>query len=491
MNLPEAERDRTKLTAEVLRSNLMEGRTGEISFQSGKNPIRHVIYVIKENRTYDQIFGDIREGNGDPSLVMYGEAITPNEHKLARQFGVIDNFYDSGEVSGDGHVWSTSAITSDYTEKTWEIDYRGGQRTYDYEGWVGDYIPMKEGVPDVNEPATGYLWGNLARHNLSYRHYGEFVSTAWCTGPDDGSPASLGGLTARSCGARKEVKPGEELPASLGGGKNSYQYTIPLIAYDTPTKPELKGHFDPKYADFKLDYPDQFRADEFLREFAGFVKARASGSGEQMPQFVLLRLPDDHTAGTHPGLPTPNASVADNDLAVGRVVEAVSHSPYWDDTAIFVLEDDAQNGADHVDAHRSIALVISKYAPGSANHPEVHHEFYTTVNLIHTMEVLLGLPPMNANDAYAPVMAPLFTGAGDQPPFQADYRNRDNGMIYQANAANAPGAKQSSKLDFSHADAADADVLNAILWHAAKGDVPMPAPRHTVFAAEPRRDPDD
>jgi hypothetical protein len=190
-------------------------------------------------------------------------------------------------------------------------------------------------------------------------------------------------------------------------------------------------------------------------------------------------------------LPTPNASVADNDLAVGRVVEAVSSSSYWDDTAIFVLEDDAQNGADHVDAHRSIALVISKYSPGTAHQPAVDHHFYTTVNLIHTMEVLLGLPPMNANDGYAPVMAPLFTGAGDQPPFKADYRNRDNGMIYQANAANAPGAKRSSKLDFSHADAADADVLNAILWRAAKGDVPMPAPKHTVFAPDERRDRED
>jgi len=491
VNLPEAERDRTGLTEEVLRSNRVEGRTGEISFPGGANLIHHVIYVIKENRTYDQIFGDIPEGNGDPWLVMYGEAITPNQHKLARQFGLLDNFYDSGEVSGDGHVWSTSAITSDYTEKTWEIDYRGQERTYDYEGWVGDYIPMNAGVPDVNEPSTGYLWGNLARHDLSYRHYGEFVSTAWCTGPDDGSPASLGGLRTPSCAGRKTVKPGEELPASLGGGKSPYQYAIPLIAYDTPTKPELKGHFDPKYADFKLDYPDQFRADEFLREFAGFVKARASGSGEPLPEFVLLRLPNDHTAGTHPGLPTPNASVADNDLAVGRVVEAVSHSPYWDDTAICVLEDDAQNGADHVDAHRSIALVISKYAPGNAQQPAVHDEFYTTVNMIHTMEVLLGLPPMNANDGYAPVMAPLFSGAGDQPPFQADYRNRDNGMIYQANAANAPGAKQSSKMDFSHADAADADKLNAILWHAVKGSVPMPAPKHTVFAAEQHRDKDD
>ena len=492
VDLRDAERHRDELTAEVLRSNRLEGGTAEVSFKRGGNPISHVIYVIKENRTYDQIFGDIREGNGDPSLVMYGEAITPNEHKLARQFGVLDNFYDSGEVSGNGHVWSTSAITSDYTEKTWQITYRSKERAYDYEGWVGDYIPLEAGVPDVNEPATGYLWGNLARHGLSYRHYGEFVSTAWCSGEDDDAAAALGGLAqSPSKCPRREIKPGEELPADLGGGKSPYQYPIPLIAYDIPTKPELKGHFDPKYADFKIDYPDQFRADEFLREFAGFVKARQIGSGDQLPQFVLLRLPNDHTAGTHPGMPSPYACLADNDLAVGRVVEAVSHSPYWDDTAIFILEDDAQNGADHVDAHRSIALVISKYAPGSVEHPTVHHAFYTTVNMIHTMEVLLGLPPMNANDAYAPEMAPLFAGAGEQAPYEADYRNRDNGMIYQANAGNAPGAKQSSKLDFSHADAADADKLNAILWHAAKGNVPMPAPKHTVFSADKRRDPDD
>jgi DNA-binding beta-propeller fold protein YncE len=492
VNLTQAGRDWEKLTQEVLSGNLLEGRTGEITFQHGSNPIRHVIYVIKENRTYDQIFGDISEGNGDPSLVMYGEQITPNEHKLARQFGLLDNFYDSGEVSGDGHVWSTSAITSDYTEKTWEIDYRGAERMYDYEGYVGDYIPMNAGVPDVNEPATGYLWGNLARHNLTYRHYAEYVSTTWCNDTAKTEPES-GGAPPRhlpSC-ARKEVKPGEDLPANLGGGKSPYQYTIPLIAKDTPTKPELKGHYDPNYADFKLEFPDQFRADEFLREFDGFVKARVSGRSEPLPNFVLLRLPNDHTAGTHVGSPTPNASVADNDLALGRVVEAVSGSPYWDDTAIFVLEDDAQNGADHVDAHRSIALVISKYSPGSDQKPYVDHHFYTTVNLIHTMEALLGLAPMNANDAYAPVMAPLFTGTGDQPAFKADYRNRDNGTIYQANGANAPGANQSSKLDFSHADAADAEKLNAILWRAAKGDVPMPAPRHTVFAAEEHGDPED
>ena len=490
VNLTQAERDRDKLAAEFVHSTRMVDRADQIKFHGGST-IHHVIYVIKENRTYDQIFGDIAEGNGDRSLVMYGEQITPNQHKLARQFGLIDNFYDSGEVSGDGHVWSTSAITSDYTEKTWQIDYRGKERMYDYEGYVGDYIPMNAGVPDVNEPATGYLWGNLARHKLSYRHYGEYVSTTWCTDAEQNSPAALGGLANPSSCPRKEVKPGEDLPANLGGGKSPYQFTIPLIAYDTPTKPELKGHYDPNYADFKVEYPEQFRADEFLREFSSFVKARASGSGEQLPNFVLLRLPNDHTSGTHPGSPTPNASVADNDLALGRVVEAVSNSPYWDDTAIFVLEDDAQNGADHVDAHRSLALVISKYSPGTAQRPAVDHHFYTTVNMVHTMEMLLGLPSMNANDAYAPVMAPLFAGAGDQPPFKADYRNRDNGMIYQANAPNAPGARESAQLDFSHADAADANTLNAILWRAAKGEVPMPAPKHTVFAGEQRGDPDD
>jgi DNA-binding beta-propeller fold protein YncE len=485
VNLPDAERERDTLTQEVVRSNLMEGRTGELSFQGGNNPIHHVIYVIKENRTYDQLFGDMREANGDPSLVMYGEDITPNQHKLARQFGILDNFYDSGEVSGDGHVWSTSAITSDYTEKTWQINYRGKERSYDFEGTVGDIVPLDLGIADVNDPATGYLWGNLARHNVSYRHYGEFVSTWWCVDMKQNSPVSTGAPTGHppDC-SRKEVKPGEDLPANLGGGKSPYKFTIPLMAYDAPTKPELRGHFDPNYADFKVEYPDQFRADEFLREFAVFVQARQSGSGEQLPQFVLLRLPNDHTAGTRAGSPAPKASVADNDLALGRVVEAVSYSAYWDDTAILVLEDDAQDGADHVDAHRSIALVISKYSPGKPQEPALVHQFYTTVNMVHTMEALLGLPPMNNNDALAPVMAPLFTGAGDQPAFTADYRNRDNGLICQANPPHAPGAKESAKLDFSVADAADSNVLNAILWRDAKGDVPMPSPKHTVFPVD-------
>jgi hypothetical protein len=195
----------------------------------------------------------------------------------------------------------------------------------------------------------------------------------------------------------------------------------------------------------------------------------------------LIYLPDDHTGGTRVGKPTPAASVADNDLALGRIVEAVSHSPYWDDTAIFVLEDDAQDGADHVDAHRSIAFAISKYSPGSAEHPFVDSRFYTTVNMIHTIETLLALPPMNVNDAYAPVMSALFTGEGKQPPFTADRRNRDNGLIYQINPPKAAGSTESGKMDFSHPDAADTRVLNAILWHDSKGDAPMPAPKHGVL----------
>jgi len=195
--------------------------------------------------------------------------------------------------------------------------------------------------------------------------------------------------------------------------------------------------------------PDQLRVDEFLNEFDEFVKAKKSGKDDELPQFVLMRLPNDHTAGTKHGFPTPSASVAENDLAEGRLVEAVSHSPYWQDTAILILEDDAQDGPDHVDAHRSPTLVISKYSPGNAGQPFVDDTFYPTVSTIHTMVVLLGLPPMNLNDAYAPIMSPLFEGAGTQMPFEADYGNQRNGLIYKMNASRSPGAAESSRMDFS------------------------------------------
>ncbi len=463
------------MTEEVLRLNLMRGTTGEFAFAGGSNPIKHVIYIIKENRTYDQLFGDLKPGDGDPSLTLFGEEITPNHHQLARQFGVLDNFFDSGEVSGDGHVWTNAAISSDYTEKTWQIGYRSRERTYDYEGDNANAVPLNQDIADVNEPGTGYLWTNLARHHRTYRHYGEYVTSRWCNAegtqsapPQAGTPLVPGQKCAQSA-----VAPGALLP---NGKPNPYGWPVPVLARNEATKPELRGHFDPLYADFRMDYPDQLRADEFLREFDEFVRKG------NLPEFITLRLPNDHTAGTRPNMPTPEASVADNDLALGRVVEAVSHSPYWGSTAIFVLEDDAQSGPDHVDAHRSIALVISKSSPPPQNGlPFLDHNFYTTVNMIHTMEALLGLPPMNNNDARAAVMAPLFTGPSTQPAFQANYRNRDNGMIYRANKANARGAAESAQMDFSHADAADSTKLNLVLWHARKGDFPMPAPVHRVI----------
>jgi len=494
LNIPSTLGKLEELTRTVEQDNLLHNDPETIQFAGGKNPIKHVIYVIKENRTYDQVLGDLKVGeqnigDGDPSLTLYGADITPNEHKLALQFGVLDNFYDSGEVSGDGHLWSTAAITSDYNEKTWQIAYRGKERTYDFQGSVAGESPLDHNQPDIDDPATGFLWDNLAHHGLSYRDYGEYVDAVWCNkirkaaSPQQGTPSGLEAACPRT-----EVHKGEELASNVGdphAGPSPWPWPVPLFKPVKPTKEVLRDHFDPLYPDFNTDYPDQLRADEFLNEFAAFSRARlANESPEfQLPAFVLLYLPDDHTGGTRPDRPRPPASVADNDLALGRVVDAVSHSPYWDDTAIFVLEDDAQDGGDHVDAHRSIAFVVSKYSPGTAAEPYVDHRFYTTVNLIHTMEMLIGLPPMNQNDAYAPAMGPMFSGSGNQLAFRADYRNLKNGLIYETNKRNAPGANESAKMDFSRPDAAGAAKLNEVLWHDQKGNAPLPAPRHAVLPA--------
>ncbi|MGB6384349.1 MAG: phosphoesterase [Terriglobales bacterium] len=474
LSLADIDKNLAAYTRQVEEDNLVRSDGGKFTFAGGSNPIRHVIYVLKENRTYDQIFGDLPVGDGDASLTMYGADITPNEHRLALQFGVLDNFYDSGEVSGDGHLWSTASTTSDYNEKTWPIGYRSKERTYDSGGSVADEFPLEQGIPDVDDPGTGFLWDNLARRGLTYRIYGEFIAAVWCKNekaksPKEGTPSP----SSATCPVA-EIKKGEPLPPNVGnprGGPSPWPWAIPQIKRMRPTKAALRDHYDPLFPDFETDYPDQLRADEFLREFDEFVKAK--GRAKELPQFILLYLPDDHTGGTRPGKPTPNASVADNDLALGRVVDAVSHSPYWDDTAIFVLEDDAQDGADHVDAHRSTALVISKYSPQAAQ-PAVDHQFYTTVSMVHTMEALLELPPMNLFDAHAPLMAPLFSGPGTQLPYQVDDHNLRSGLIYKVNDKKAAGAKESSLMNFSRPDANDARKLNAILWRDAKGDVPSP-----------------
>lgn len=472
-------------TEVVLESNRMKAAKETIAFAGGKNPIRHVIYIIKENRTYDQVLGDLAKdgkavGNGDAALTMYGAAVTPNQHALALRFGVLDNFYDSAEVSGDGHVWSNAAIGTDYAEDTWQQNYRSGQRTYDYEGMVADGYPLLQHIPDVMEPRSGYIWTDMTAHGRTVYHFAEYISSVFCdqkgakkleVNPRQG-PMSGGEVPC----ATPVIKPGEALPAAWGGGTNLWPWAIPRLAYNVATKPELVGHFAAESPDFNLLVPDQIRVNIFLRHLAVWEKDRAAGH-DTMPNFIQLRLPNDHTAGTRPGGPSPKSSVADNDLAIGRAVEAVSHSAYWSDTAFFILEDDAQNGADHVDAHRSLAIVVSKYAPhaGAGKAAFVDSRFYSTVSVLRTMETLLVVPPMNNNDAFAPLISTLFTGPGDQPAFVADQSNRVNGLIYKANQPTAPGAAASMKMDFSHADRADSYKLNLILWQDAMGKTPPPA----------------
>jgi len=320
-------------TSTVLESNRMKAAQEQIAFAGGATRrIRHVIYIIKENRTYDQILGDLEQdgrpvGNGDATLAMYGRTVTPNEHKLALQFGLLDNFFDSGEVSGDGHVWSTAAIGTDYLEKTWQQNYRGQERAYDYEGIVAGGYPLLQRIPDVNEPASGYLWGDLAAHGKTYYHFGEYISSTFCDQPAV-ADASLGAMLAGPACARKAFAPGEPLPTEWGGGVNKWPWPISRMATNIATKPELVGHFAPEAPDFNLMVPDQIRVEIFLRHLKQWVADREHGR-DTMPDFVMLRLPNDHTAGTRPGGPAPKSSVADNDLAVGRAVEAISHSSYW------------------------------------------------------------------------------------------------------------------------------------------------------------------
>ncbi|MGH9495823.1 MAG: phosphoesterase, partial [Candidatus Sulfotelmatobacter sp.] len=275
LNIPSLLAKLPEYTQVVERDNLFHADPGKIAFAKGQNPIKHVIYVIKENRTYDQVLGDLKVGDGDPSLTLYGEDITPNEHKLAQQFGVLDNFYDSGEVSGDGHLWSTAAITSDYNEKTWQIAYRGSERTYDFQGQNADEYPLDRNLADIDDPSSGYLWDNLARNHVSYRDYGEFVSAEWCNekrkaeSPKQGTPS---GQEAKC--PRTVLNQGDTLPPNVGetrGGASPWPWAVPLFSGVKPSKALLRDHFDPLYPDFNTDYPDQLRADEFLNEFAAYV----------------------------------------------------------------------------------------------------------------------------------------------------------------------------------------------------------------------------
>jgi hypothetical protein len=388
------------------------------------SPIKHIIYIIKENRTYDQVFGDIKKGNGDPELVMFGEEVTPNHHKLANEFVLLDNLYCNGQVSRDGHPWSTMAYNTDYIARDWHLTYSRRLGVKDDE----------EG--NLAKAPSGYLWDACARNKLSYRSYGEY--------------------------GRRVSEP---------DGSVKMEAAVP----------GLVGHMCPDYGVAKKKgrkVRDTDNVEVFLREFRAFEKA------DNLPRFIVMSLGEDHTTGTTPGTYTPRACVASNDVALGRLVEAVSKSKYWPTTAIFVIEDDAQNGPDHVDAHRTVGLVISPYTKRGV----VDSTQYSTVSMVRSIELILGLPPLSQYDAAA---RPMFASFTDKPDLRSYQHEPSRIDLNALNPATAYGADRSRKMDFSDYDKVDDFELNEILWRAVKGkDAPLPPAVRRAIAnrpAEPSR----
>jgi DNA-binding beta-propeller fold protein YncE len=368
------------------------------------SPIKHVFYIIKENRTYDQVLGDIPEGNGDTSLVLFGERITPNQHKLAREFVLLDNFYVDGEVSADGHNWSTSANATDYLEKTWPTSYGGRGGTY-----------SGEGSKAIANPKEGFIWDYCKRAGVTYRSYGEFV--------DD------------------------------------YKANIP----------SLEGHFCPYFTSWDETVRDTTRFYQWKRDFDSLITANA------LPQFNSLRFINDHTEGLRIGRPTPFAHVADNDWAVGLFVEYLSNSPVWKESVVFIVEDDAQNGPDHVDAHRTTAYV----AGGYVKRRFIDHTMYSTSSMLRTIELILGLPPMSQYDAAATPMWRCFMNTPDTSGFKSIDSNVD---LDDKNTQNTASALKSMQFDFSKEDRIPDLEFSEVIWKAVKGEASiMPAPRRSAF----------
>ncbi len=369
------------------------------------SPIKHVFYIIKENRTYDQVLGDMKEGNGDTSLVLFGEKITPNLHALAKNFVLLDNFYCDAEVSADGHNWSMGGYATDYLEKTWPTSYGG--RGGDYDG---------EGTRAIANNKAGFIWDHSKRNNVSFRTYGEFAD------------------------------------------RN-----------DKPNLAVLKGHTAPHFTGWNLGVRDTVRYSQWKYDFDSLVTANA------LPQLNTLRFGNDHTEGVRRGRPTPYAHVADNDLAVGLFIEHLSQSPVWKESVVFILEDDAQNGADHVDAHRSPVYVIGPYVKRNF----VDHSMYSTTSVLRTIELILGMPPMTQYDAAANPMWKSFTASPNISGFTHKSSNVD---LNDKNKAQNEIARLSESFDFTHEDNVPDGIFNEVLWKAIKGtDAVVPAPSRAAF----------
>ncbi len=387
----------------------------------------HVLYIIKENRTYDQVFGDIERGEGDPSLCIFGQEVTPNCHKLVDEFVLLDNFYCSGTLSADGHQWTNEAYVTDYLEKA----YGGWPRSYPYEG--GDAMAYAP---------SGFIWDNVLANKKSLRVYGEFVAA-----------------TIRWKDPAKTKRPNFlECYRDFVEKKNEIEVKA------TAAIKTLEPYLCPSAIGFPSIVPDIHRAEQFTRELKEFEK------NNSLPNFMIMLLPNDHTAGTRPGMPTPEAAVADNDLALGRVIEAVSKSKFWPKTCIFVVQDDPQAGFDHIDGHRTLAMVVSPYTRRRV----VDSTNYNQTSMIRTMELILGLPPMNQFDASATAMASCFTEEPDFTPYDAVPNNIPlDQMNPEVQSITDPRQRHwalaSLELPLDDVDEADEDTLNRILWHSVRG----------------------
>ena len=398
-----------KITAaEGVKNSPIPRKAGE------KSPMKHVFYIIKENRTYDQVFGDVPEGNGDSSLCLFGRQVTPNHHALAKDFVLLDNFYVDAEVSADGHNWSMAAYATDIVEKTWPTSYggRGGSLKY-------------EGPNPVTYPRDGFIWDYCKRAGVSYRSYGEF---------SDNGKANM---------------------------------------------KSLEGHVCASSPGFNMDIKDQVRVDAWQHDFDSLVAINA------VPQFNTIRISNDHTSGQKKGKISPQAAVADNDLAIGRFIEHLSHSPLWKESVVFILEDDAQNGPDHVDAHRSPAFVVGPYVKRNA----VVNTMYSTSGFLRTMELILGLPPMSQYDAAAVPLYECFTNTPDLTPYKAKAANID---LDRRNVAINESSIRSEAFNFSKEDAAPDLDLNEVIWKSVKGEASvMPAPKRSAFVILEKKKKDD
>ncbi len=438
--LPTPDRDQLVAMTEIVKvNNSFERMLAEANNQSEKDNkvaipqfpkqtshFKHVVYIIKENRTYDQVFGDLPQGNGDSSLVHFGREVTPNHHALAEEFVLMDNYYCSGVLSADGHQWTDEAYVTDYLEKF----FGDFPRSYPYDG----------GDPLAYSP-TGFIWDNVMKHGLTYRNYGEFIDAQ--IEPKDASFTEMYNDFLD------------------GTGKIKIRAKCNL--------PQMEAYTCQTYIGFPNEVSDQYRADEFIKELKSFEE------NGNFPNFIILLLPNDHTSGTKPGLPTPQAAVADNDLALGKIVEAISHSKFWKETCIFVTEDDPQAGLDHVDGHRTVGLVISPYTKRN----KVISTNYSQINMFRTIENILGIPPLNKFDLTAETMEDCFTEKANYKPYTAIPNNipldQLNPQLQSLSGDELYWAKKSMEQNLDEYDQIDEDTFNRIIWHSVKGyDVPYP-----------------